>query len=207
MTPGKIPNYVRFLPEYLKPLGYRSYHTGKWHMKHVTGEGGVGFDHSYTMMDEASLLHPEPSSARRRGAPKARPGLLQHDRDCRLRRSFSERACARSCVGPVLPLHRVPLATLPLTGPAGRHRPLQRPVHRGLGYRARTQVAAHGQTGSYQLFPRSSRAQHVDPVEHAGRRTDRQNRSWRGDSRRGMVVPHRRNRRNCSAPKWRSMQP
>ncbi len=52
MTPGKIPEYVRFLPEYLKPLGYRSYHTGKWHMKHVPGEGGVGFDHTYTMMDE-----------------------------------------------------------------------------------------------------------------------------------------------------------
>jgi arylsulfatase A-like enzyme len=52
MTPGKIPDYTRFLPEYLKPLGYRAYHTGKWHMKHVTGEGGVGFDHSYTMLDE-----------------------------------------------------------------------------------------------------------------------------------------------------------
>ena len=52
MTPGKIPDYTRFLPEYLKPLGYRSYHSGKWHMKHVTGENGVGFDHSYTMMDE-----------------------------------------------------------------------------------------------------------------------------------------------------------
>jgi arylsulfatase A-like enzyme len=52
MTPGRIPAYVRFLPEYLKPLGYRSYHSGKWHMRHVTGERGVGFDHSYTMMDE-----------------------------------------------------------------------------------------------------------------------------------------------------------
>lgn len=52
MTPGRIPAYTRYIPEYLKPLGYRSYHTGKWHMKHVTGEGGVGFDHSYTMLDE-----------------------------------------------------------------------------------------------------------------------------------------------------------
>ena len=52
MTPGTIPGYVRYIPEYLKPLGYRSYHTGKWHMKHVTGESGVGFDHSYTMLDE-----------------------------------------------------------------------------------------------------------------------------------------------------------
>src|SRR5215471_1818626 len=52
MTPGRIPDYTRFLPEYLKPLGYRSYHSGKWHMRHVTGAKGVGFDHSYTMMDE-----------------------------------------------------------------------------------------------------------------------------------------------------------
>lgn len=52
MTPGRIPDYTRFLPEHLKPLGYRSYHSGKWHMRHVTGAGGVGFDRSYTMMDE-----------------------------------------------------------------------------------------------------------------------------------------------------------
>src|SRR5436190_2496614 len=52
MTPGKVPNYTRFLPEYLKPLGYRTYHSGKWHMRFATGAGGVGFDHSYTMLDE-----------------------------------------------------------------------------------------------------------------------------------------------------------
>src|SRR4030081_1488186 len=33
MTAGKVPAYSRFLPEYLKPLGYRSYHSGKWHMR------------------------------------------------------------------------------------------------------------------------------------------------------------------------------
>jgi arylsulfatase A-like enzyme len=52
MTPGKVPAYTKFVPEYLKPLGYRSYHSGKWHLKFVTGEAGVGFDHSYNMMDE-----------------------------------------------------------------------------------------------------------------------------------------------------------
>jgi arylsulfatase A-like enzyme len=52
MTPGRIPVYTRFIPEYLKPLGYRSYHTGKWHMKHIPGENGACFDHSYTMLDE-----------------------------------------------------------------------------------------------------------------------------------------------------------
>jgi len=52
MTPGNVPDYTRFLPEYLKPLGYRTYHSGKWHMRFATGPGGVGFDHSYTMLDE-----------------------------------------------------------------------------------------------------------------------------------------------------------
>src|SRR5580765_2508229 len=52
MTPGNIPSSTRFLPEYLKPLGYRTYPSGKWHMRFVTGERGVGFDRSYTMLDE-----------------------------------------------------------------------------------------------------------------------------------------------------------
>ena len=52
MTPGNVPSYTRFIPDYLKPLGYRTYHSGKWHMKFATGTGGVGFDHSYTMLDE-----------------------------------------------------------------------------------------------------------------------------------------------------------
>ena len=42
MTPGKIPSLHAFLPEYLKPLGYRSYHSGKWHMRFVDGQGRRG---------------------------------------------------------------------------------------------------------------------------------------------------------------------
>ncbi|MBC8166870.1 MAG: sulfatase-like hydrolase/transferase, partial [Bryobacteraceae bacterium] len=52
MTPGKVPEYTKFIPEYLKPSGYRSYHSGKWHIKFAPREGGVGFDRSYTMLDE-----------------------------------------------------------------------------------------------------------------------------------------------------------
>lgn len=74
MTPGKIPNYVRFLPEYLKPLGYRSYHTGKWHMKHITGEGGVGFDHSYTMLDELRFFSQNRHELDGSPEPKTEPG-------------------------------------------------------------------------------------------------------------------------------------
>jgi len=52
MTPGNVPSYTRFIPDHLRPLGYRSYHAGKWHMRFVTGDGGVGFDRSYTLLDE-----------------------------------------------------------------------------------------------------------------------------------------------------------
>ncbi len=52
MTPGRMPDDTYFLPEYLRPLGYRSYHSGKWHIRLIPGEGGVGFDHSYTILDE-----------------------------------------------------------------------------------------------------------------------------------------------------------
>jgi len=52
MTSGNVPDYTRFIPDHLRPLGYRSYHAGKWHMRFVTGDDGVGFDHSYTLLDE-----------------------------------------------------------------------------------------------------------------------------------------------------------
>lgn len=59
MTPGNVPDYTKFLPEYLKPLGYRNYHSGKWHLRFATGAGGVGFDHSYTLMDEDRYFTPK----------------------------------------------------------------------------------------------------------------------------------------------------
>ena len=57
MTPGNVPNYVRFLPDYLNPLGYRSYHSGKWHIR-FTPDRGVGFHHSYTLLDENRYFSP-----------------------------------------------------------------------------------------------------------------------------------------------------
>src|SRR5215510_7975570 len=58
MTAGNVPAYTRFIPDYLKPLGYRSYHSGKWHMR-FTPNQGVGFDHSYTVLDESRFFTPE----------------------------------------------------------------------------------------------------------------------------------------------------
>jgi arylsulfatase len=49
---GRLPAWARLLPHRLKPLGYRSYHAGKWH---VTGApkpcADGGFDHSYWFQD------------------------------------------------------------------------------------------------------------------------------------------------------------
>ncbi len=46
---GVRPPWARLLPEMLRPLGYRSYHSGKWH---VDGEPMKnGFDHSYSLND------------------------------------------------------------------------------------------------------------------------------------------------------------
>lgn len=46
---GVRPAWARLLPEMLKPLGYRSYHTGKWHVDGKPLQNG--FDHSYSLED------------------------------------------------------------------------------------------------------------------------------------------------------------
>src|SRR6478609_4883337 len=46
---GTRPGWARLLPEMLKPLGYRSYHSGKWHVDGMPLQNG--FDHSYNLQD------------------------------------------------------------------------------------------------------------------------------------------------------------
>ncbi len=58
---GTRPAWARLLPDMLKPLGYRSYHSGKWH---IDGQPlKAGFDHSYSLNDHdrhfAPRLHTE----------------------------------------------------------------------------------------------------------------------------------------------------
>ncbi|KAB2657660.1 MAG: arylsulfatase [Verrucomicrobia bacterium] len=48
-TLGTRPPWAPLLPDMLRPLGYRSYHSGKWHLD---GKPlGNGFDHSYSVDD------------------------------------------------------------------------------------------------------------------------------------------------------------
>lgn len=51
---GKRPVWARLLPDYLKPLGYRSYHSGKWHVDGKVLEGG--FDRSLDLRNQGDFF-------------------------------------------------------------------------------------------------------------------------------------------------------
>ena len=54
---GNRPGWARLLPEMLKPLGYRTYHSGKWHVDGKPVEGG--FDRSYWVQDQDRFFSPQ----------------------------------------------------------------------------------------------------------------------------------------------------
>ena len=54
---GVRQDWARLLPDYLKAAGYRSYHTGKWHI-----DGKVlasGFDHSMNIANSGNFFSSE----------------------------------------------------------------------------------------------------------------------------------------------------
>lgn len=57
---GRLPRWARVLPHYLKPLGYRAYHSGKWHLPGAprpVADGG--FDRSYSIEDHNRFFSPQ----------------------------------------------------------------------------------------------------------------------------------------------------
>ena len=54
---GRRPAWARLLPERLKPLGYRSYHSGKWHLDGMPLANG--FDRSYYVRDQSRFFSPK----------------------------------------------------------------------------------------------------------------------------------------------------
>ena len=48
--------WAKLLPEMLRPLGYRSYHSGKWHVDGMPLENG--FDRSYRLEDHDRYFSP-----------------------------------------------------------------------------------------------------------------------------------------------------
>ncbi|MBL7223781.1 MAG: arylsulfatase, partial [Candidatus Brocadiae bacterium] len=56
---GRLPAWTRLVPHYLRPLGYRCYHSGKWHIRgapKAVADGG--FHHSYLLADQDRFFSP-----------------------------------------------------------------------------------------------------------------------------------------------------
>ncbi|MEP6672399.1 MAG: arylsulfatase [Chthoniobacter sp.] len=54
---GIRPGWAKLLPEMLKQLGYRTYHSGKWHVDGKPLQNG--FDHSYDIEDHNHNFNPQ----------------------------------------------------------------------------------------------------------------------------------------------------
>ena len=70
-TGGKRPAWARLLPELLAPLGYRSYHSGKWHVDGPVLAGG--FDRSYSLEDHNRYFNPKQHTLDDRPLPAVEP--------------------------------------------------------------------------------------------------------------------------------------
>jgi arylsulfatase len=69
---GIRPPWARLLPAMLRPLGYRSYHSGKWHI-----DGNrlpAGFDRSYSLEDHNRYFAPQHHSLDDRPLPPVAAG-------------------------------------------------------------------------------------------------------------------------------------
>ena len=51
------PSWASLIPQYLKDIGYRSYHSGKWHIDGIPIESG--FDRSYHLRDSDRFFNPK----------------------------------------------------------------------------------------------------------------------------------------------------
>ncbi len=66
------PAWAALLPQLLKPAGYRSYHSGKWHVDGKVLAGG--FDHSYWFEDYNRYFTPKTHFLDDQALPAAKPG-------------------------------------------------------------------------------------------------------------------------------------
>ncbi len=66
--PG-MPPWSVCLPQRLKPAGYRSYLSGKWHVTGVKPMAGGGFDETYVMHDHDRFFYPKNHEANDKNLP------------------------------------------------------------------------------------------------------------------------------------------
>ena len=131
---GQRPPWAQLLPALLRPLGYRSYHSGKWHV-----DGGPlqnSFDRSYSLNDHDRYFSTaQPYRGRTATSTgRTRQRLLHDDRDyrsCPAVSAATRRGIPRSTV---LSVCRLQLSALSPAGAARGHREISRSLCRGLGH-------------------------------------------------------------------------
>ncbi len=69
---GRRPAWARLLPELLKSAGYRSYHSGKWHIDGMPVASG--FDRSYYLRDQGRFFNPRIHHEDDQKLPPVEPG-------------------------------------------------------------------------------------------------------------------------------------
>ena len=68
---GVRPPWAKLLPELLKDCGYRSYHSGKWHVDGLPLQNG--FEHSYSLNDHDRHFAPKQHTEDDKALPPADP--------------------------------------------------------------------------------------------------------------------------------------
>ena len=68
---GQRPKWAALLPDLLKPAGYHSYHSGKWHVDGPVLAGG--FEHSYLVVDQDRHFAPKNHSLDDVPLPQPKP--------------------------------------------------------------------------------------------------------------------------------------
>ncbi len=68
---GIRPPWAKLLPEMVKPLGYRTYHSGKWHVDGKPLKNG--FDHSYSLNDHDRHFNPRQHTEDDKPLPPVKP--------------------------------------------------------------------------------------------------------------------------------------
>jgi len=118
---GRLPAWARVAPHYLKPLGYRCYQSGKWHLMgapRVVADGG--FDRSYKIDDHDRFFSPKAHTQDDRPLPAVPPEggfyLTTYIADCALDylKEHAEKHARRpfflylAFTSPHFPLHALP---------------------------------------------------------------------------------------------------
>jgi arylsulfatase len=69
--PGRRPKWATLLPNLLRPAGYHSYHSGKWHLDGPVRKGG--FERSYLVVDQDRYFGPRNHQLDDMALPQPKP--------------------------------------------------------------------------------------------------------------------------------------